>query len=97
MDVLYVLDVGSVYHVRGAPAGRPSRLDVASDMEVSGQLARSAMDLRFSPLLVADVQAMLEKHGYRLPSGGGHARDLVMDRVNLALKNLVEIFEGRTA
>ncbi|MEO3798454.1 hypothetical protein [Nonomuraea sp. B1E8] len=56
----------------------------------------SITDLRFTPLLTAEVQAVLERHGYRLPPGNGHIPELVMARVDLALKNLVEIFEGRT-
>ncbi|MEU8361245.1 hypothetical protein AB0C27_35045 [Nonomuraea sp. NPDC048882] len=39
---------------------------------------------------------MLERHGYRLPDEGDHVRRLVVARVDLALRNLVEIFEGRT-
>ncbi|MFG1707442.1 hypothetical protein ACFLIM_30000 [Nonomuraea sp. M3C6] len=54
-------------------------------------------DLRFEPRLTAEVQAVLEKHGYRLPPGGDHVREIVMGRVDIALKNLVEVFEGRTA
>ncbi|WP_433515143.1 hypothetical protein ACQP2T_05745 [Nonomuraea sp. CA-143628] len=53
-------------------------------------------DLRFGSCLTAEIQAVLEKHGYRLPPGGDHIRELVMVRVDVALKNLVEIFEGRT-
>ncbi|MBT2235070.1 hypothetical protein [Nonomuraea sp. NEAU-A123] len=53
-------------------------------------------DLRFRSCLTAEIQAVLEKHGYRLPPGGDHIRELVMARVDIALKNLVEIFEGRT-
>jgi hypothetical protein len=59
-------------------------------------MGNSITDLRFTPLLSAEVQAVLEKHGYRLPSGGDHTRDLVLARVDFALRNLVEIFEGRT-
>ncbi|MEV4115472.1 hypothetical protein [Nonomuraea sp. NPDC049695] len=55
-----------------------------------------ATDGDFTRHLVSEVQAVLEKHGYRLPPGGDHIHDLVMARVDLALKNLVEIFEGRT-
>ncbi|MFK4035301.1 hypothetical protein ACI2LC_05825 [Nonomuraea wenchangensis] len=51
-------------------------------------------DLRFEPL-AAEVRVLLERYGYRLPPGD-HARDLVLVRVEVALKNLVEIFEGRT-
>ncbi|MFC5825246.1 hypothetical protein [Nonomuraea insulae] len=40
---------------------------------------------------------MLEKHGYRLPRGSSYVHQLVMERVDVALKNLVEVFEGRTA
>jgi hypothetical protein len=46
--------------------------------------------------LSAEVHAVLERHGYRLPSGSDHIPELVMARVDIALKNLVEIFEGRT-
>ncbi|MEV6155502.1 hypothetical protein AB0L53_34690 [Nonomuraea sp. NPDC052129] len=53
-------------------------------------------DLRFESCLTAEIQAVLEKHGYQLPRGGDHIRELVMARVDIALKNLVEIFEGRT-
>ena len=59
-------------------------------------MGNSITDVRFTPLLSAEVQAVLERHGYRLPSGGDHIRELVMARVDVALKNLVEIFEGRT-
>ncbi|MEV6035022.1 hypothetical protein AB0L65_27965 [Nonomuraea sp. NPDC052116] len=45
--------------------------------------------------MTAEIHAVLEKHGYRLPTGGDHIHELVMARVGLALKNLVEIFEGR--
>jgi hypothetical protein len=51
-------------------------------------------NLRFEPL-AAEVQVLLERYGYRLPPGD-HVRDLVLVRVEAALKNLVEIFEGRT-
>ncbi|QYC37903.1 hypothetical protein Nocox_01345 [Nonomuraea coxensis DSM 45129] len=53
-----------------------------------------ATDLRFDPL-AAEVRVLLERYGYRLPAGD-HARHLVLGRVEVALKNLVEIFEGRT-
>ncbi|MEV4354077.1 hypothetical protein [Nonomuraea sp. NPDC049625] len=56
----------------------------------------SMTGVRFTPLLTAEVQAVLERHGYRLPPGRDHIRELVMARVDIALKNLVEIFEGRT-
>ncbi|MBE1587957.1 hypothetical protein ACFPOI_39335 [Nonomuraea angiospora] len=56
----------------------------------------SITDLRFTPLLATDVQAVLERHGYRLPSEGDHVNELVIARVGIALKNLVEVFEGRT-
>ncbi|MFC4008605.1 hypothetical protein ACFOY2_15345 [Nonomuraea purpurea] len=46
--------------------------------------------------MAADIQAVLEKHGYRLPSGGGHVHTLVLARVDVVLRNLVETFEGRT-
>ncbi|MBE1590930.1 hypothetical protein ACFPOI_07815 [Nonomuraea angiospora] len=45
--------------------------------------------------MTVEIHAVLEKHGYRLPPGGDHIRELVMVRVDIALKNLVEIFEGR--
>ncbi|MEV5553781.1 hypothetical protein AB0L44_08980 [Nonomuraea wenchangensis] len=51
-------------------------------------------DLRFEPL-AAEVRVLLERYGYRLPPGD-NVRDLVLVRVEVALKNLVEIFEGRT-
>lgn len=57
-------------------------------------MAGPTTDLRFEPLTV-EIHAVLEKHGYRLPPGGDHIRELVMVRVDIALKNLVEIFEGR--
>lgn len=57
--------------------------------------ANRTTDLRFDPRLTAEIRAVLEKHGYRLPPGGDHIRELVMARVDIALKNLVEIFEGR--
>ncbi|SEU32319.1 hypothetical protein SAMN05421811_1119 [Nonomuraea wenchangensis] len=57
-------------------------------------MTRPATDLRFEPL-AAEVRVLLEQCGYRLPPGD-HARDLVLVRVEVALKNLVEIFEGRT-
>ncbi|MEU6724680.1 hypothetical protein ABZ917_13300 [Nonomuraea wenchangensis] len=59
-------------------------------------MSNSATDLRFTPLLTAEVQAVLEKHGYRLPAGGDHVQALVLARVEVALKNLAAIFEGRT-
>lgn len=59
-------------------------------------MANPVTDLRFEPRLAVEIRAVLEKHGYRLPPGGDHIHDLVMIRVNLALKDLVEIFEGRT-
>ncbi|MFF0775836.1 hypothetical protein ACFYUK_43590 [Nonomuraea wenchangensis] len=39
---------------------------------------------------------MLEKHGYRLPADGDHVQALVLARVEVAVKNLAAIFEGRT-
>lgn len=59
-------------------------------------MANTTTDLRFDPRLTAEVQAVLKRHGYRLPAGGDHVRELVMARVDIALKNLVEVFEGRT-
>ncbi|GAA3232736.1 hypothetical protein [Nonomuraea helvata] len=59
-------------------------------------MAITTTDLRFDPRLTAEIRAVLEKYGYRLPSGGDHIRELVMTRVDIALKNLVEVFEGRT-
>ena len=53
-----------------------------------------ATNLRFEPL-AAEVRVLLERYGYRLPPGD-HVRELVLVRVVVALKNLVEIFEGRT-
>jgi hypothetical protein len=53
-----------------------------------------ATDLRFEPL-AAEVRVLLERYGYRLPPGD-HVRDLVLVRVEVALKHLLEIFEGRT-
>ncbi|MEU6715476.1 hypothetical protein ABZ897_28775 [Nonomuraea sp. NPDC046802] len=47
-------------------------------------------------MLSAEVQTVLERHGYRLPSGGDHVHELVLARVDVVLRNLVEIFEGRT-
>ncbi|WP_281426312.1 hypothetical protein [Nonomuraea coxensis] len=38
---------------------------------------------------------MLEKHGYRLPADGEHVQGLVLARVEIAVKNLAAIFEGR--
>ncbi|MCK2214513.1 hypothetical protein MF672_012030 [Actinomadura sp. ATCC 31491] len=52
-------------------------------------------DSRFEPL-AAEIRTLLEARGYRLPPGGDHIRELVLERVDLALQNLVEIFEGRT-
>ncbi|MEU8143026.1 hypothetical protein [Nonomuraea sp. NPDC048901] len=46
---------------------------------------------------MSEVRAVLEKHGYRLPSGSDYVHELVMARVDIALRNLVEVFEGRTA
>ncbi|MEV0350667.1 hypothetical protein AB0H88_33200 [Nonomuraea sp. NPDC050680] len=40
---------------------------------------------------------MLDKHGYRLLPGSDYIHELVMARVDIALRNLVEVFEGRTA
>ncbi|MEU6712874.1 hypothetical protein ABZ897_15450 [Nonomuraea sp. NPDC046802] len=59
-------------------------------------MSNSTTDLRFTPLLATDIQAVLERHGYRLPSGGEHVHELVLARVDVVLRNLVEIFEGRT-
>ncbi|MFG1618002.1 hypothetical protein ACGFI3_35065 [Nonomuraea wenchangensis] len=59
-------------------------------------MSNSTTDLRFTPLLTAEVQAVLEKHGYRLPAGGDHVQALVLARVEGALQNLAAIFEGRT-
>ncbi|MED7929464.1 hypothetical protein SMD20_34835 [Nonomuraea sp. LP-02] len=59
-------------------------------------MSNSTTDLRFTPLLAAEVQAVLEKHGYRLPAGGDHVQALVLARVEVAVKNLAAIFEGRT-
>ncbi|KAB8191506.1 hypothetical protein FH608_030070 [Nonomuraea phyllanthi] len=59
-------------------------------------MGNSITDLRFTPLLTAEIQAVLERHGYRLPAGSDHVRELVTARVDTALKNLVEVFEGRT-
>ena len=53
-------------------------------------------DVRFATPLILEVQAVLEKHGYRLPAGSDYIHELVMARVDTALKNLVEVFEGRT-
>jgi hypothetical protein len=58
-------------------------------------MGNSITDVRFTPLLTAEVQAVLERHGYRVPSEGDHVHELVMARVDIALKNLVEVFEGR--
>ncbi|MEU6715469.1 hypothetical protein ABZ897_28730 [Nonomuraea sp. NPDC046802] len=59
-------------------------------------MGNSTTDLRFTSLLSAEVQSVLEKHGYRLPSDGEHVHELVLARVDVVLRNLVEIFEGRT-
>ncbi|MFC4008597.1 hypothetical protein ACFOY2_15305 [Nonomuraea purpurea] len=59
-------------------------------------MGNSTTDLRFTPLLAAEVQAVLERHGYRLPSGGEHVHGLVLARVGFVLRNLVEIFRGGT-
>ncbi|MFG3440936.1 hypothetical protein ACGF0J_27100 [Nonomuraea sp. NPDC047897] len=58
-------------------------------------MATPTADLRFE-LLAARIRPLLEEQGYRLPPGGDHIRELVLARVDIALKNLVEIFEGRT-
>ncbi|MEV5559702.1 hypothetical protein AB0L44_39160 [Nonomuraea wenchangensis] len=59
-------------------------------------MGNTITDPRFTPLLVAEVQVVLEKHGYRLPAGGDHVRALVLARVEGAIQNLSAIFEGRT-
>ncbi|MEU6715008.1 hypothetical protein ABZ897_26390 [Nonomuraea sp. NPDC046802] len=59
-------------------------------------MGNSTTDLRFTPLLATDIQAVLEKHGYRLPSGREHVHELVLARVDIVLRNLVETFAGRT-
>ncbi|MFC4005996.1 hypothetical protein ACFOY2_02095 [Nonomuraea purpurea] len=59
-------------------------------------MGNSTTDLRFTPLLSTDIQAVLEKHGYRLPSGSDYVQALVLARVGFVLRNLVETFEGRT-
>ncbi|MFF0770154.1 hypothetical protein ACFYUK_14800 [Nonomuraea wenchangensis] len=75
------------------PAGQ--RWSRALDqMAEARPMTRPAVDLRFEPL-AAEVRVLLERYGYRLPSGD-HVRDLVLARVEAALKNLVEIYEGRT-
>jgi hypothetical protein len=50
---------------------------------------------RFTPQFVADIQQVLEKHGYRLPEHSPHIRELVLARVEYALHDVVERFEGR--
>ncbi|GAA1638095.1 hypothetical protein GCM10009733_039030 [Nonomuraea maheshkhaliensis] len=59
-------------------------------------MGNTTTEVRFTPLLVAEVRAVLVRHGYRLPDEGDRVRGLVVARVDLALRNLVEIFEGRT-
>lgn len=59
-------------------------------------MGNTTTEVRFTPLLVAEVRAVLERHGYRLPGEGDHVRELVGARVDTALRNLVEVFEGRT-
>ena len=54
-------------------------------------------DLRFTPALAIDIRQVLEQHGYQLPKGNPHLQTLVLTRTMKALRDLVEIFEGRTA
>ncbi|GHE38619.1 hypothetical protein GCM10017673_46260 [Streptosporangium violaceochromogenes] len=51
---------------------------------------------RFTTALAADVKAVLERHGYRLPSAPA-ARHQALARTLAALSFLVEAFEGSTA
>lgn len=59
-------------------------------------MGRSTTDTRFTPDLIAEVRSVLERHGYQLPREGELVRELVLARVDTALLNLVQIFEGRT-
>ncbi|MEV0312047.1 hypothetical protein AB0M50_22535 [Nonomuraea fuscirosea] len=59
-------------------------------------MGNTTTEVRFTPLLVAEVRSVLERHGYRLPDEGDHVHGLVVARVDAALRNLVEVFEGRT-
>ena len=75
---------------------RMSRASAGQEPDSGGQaMTITARDLRFEPL-VAEIRPLLEEYGYRLPPGDDHIRELVLARVGIALKNLVEIFEGRT-
>ncbi|MEV6031525.1 MULTISPECIES: hypothetical protein [Nonomuraea] len=60
-------------------------------------MGKPTMDDRITSVLVADIRTVLEKHGYRLPPGSDYIHELVMARVDVALRNLIEVFEGRTA
>ncbi|UBU12695.1 hypothetical protein [Nonomuraea gerenzanensis] len=58
-------------------------------------MGNTTTDVRFTPLLAAEVRSVLERHGYRLPKESDHVHGLVMARVATELRNLVEVFEGR--
>ncbi|MEU6786984.1 hypothetical protein ABZ912_48005 [Nonomuraea angiospora] len=60
-------------------------------------MGKPTMDDRLTSVLVTDIRTVLEKHGYRLPPGSDYIHELVMARVDVALRNLIEVFEGRTA
>ncbi|MEV4568643.1 hypothetical protein AB0K12_33155 [Nonomuraea sp. NPDC049419] len=58
-------------------------------------MGNTITDVRFTPLLAAEVREVLERHGYRLPRESDQVQRIVMARVGAALRNLVEVFEGR--
>ncbi|MER6000839.1 hypothetical protein ABT120_19880 [Nonomuraea angiospora] len=60
-------------------------------------MGKPTMEDRITSVLVADIRTVLEKHGYQLPPGSDYIHELVMARVDVALRNLIEVFEGRTA
>ncbi|MEU4225552.1 hypothetical protein AB0F17_14755 [Nonomuraea sp. NPDC026600] len=60
-------------------------------------MSNPTTDLRFTPALAVDIRQVLERHGYRVPKGSPHLQTLVLNRSMKALRDLVEIFEGRTA
>ncbi|GAA4571022.1 hypothetical protein [Planotetraspora kaengkrachanensis] len=53
------------------------------------------MPARLAPQLLADICQVLERHGYQLPEETPLVQELVLARVEYALRDLVERFEGR--
>ncbi|GIG82096.1 hypothetical protein Pka01_52230 [Planotetraspora kaengkrachanensis] len=62
---------------------------------VRGLISHSPMPARLAPQLLADICQVLERHGYQLPEETPLVQELVLARVEYALRDLVERFEGR--